>query len=371
MATDNKSEKRTVFSTKQVIIAACILGFFYYMGVSDNSSAPVDNNMEQNVETSASTGNSQDQMLTLTEYPTDPSDDETKVDENEQITEDAHIVKQAEPETDPLEELDNMVGLESVKEEVRSLINYVKLIKEREKNGLKSPTVTYHCVFSGNPGTGKTTVARLLARIYRNLGVVSKGQLIETDRSGLIAQYTGQTAPKTNAIIDKAIGGVLFIDEAYALNQGESDNYGQEAIATLLKRMEDDRDDLVVIVAGYTEEMKKFIDTNPGLRSRFTRYLNFPDYTSDELYRIFESRMKPYSIVLAPDAQSCLRASLENVMKRKDKNFGNGRYVRNLFETAVTSMANRLSKDKNAHTKLELCTLTKDDIEYALKMVKV
>lgn len=268
---------------------------------------------------------------------------------------------------DPFEELEGMIGLDSVKAEVKSLANYIKLMQDREAKGLKSPNISYHCVFSGNPGTGKTTVARILARIYRDLGVVSKGHLVETDRNGLIGAYVGQTGPKTNALIDSALGGVLFIDEAYGLL--DDGGYGDEAIATLLKRMEDDRKDLVVIVAGYTNEMKKFIEANPGLQSRFTRYINFPDYTPEELYNIFLARMKPYSLKLSSDGSDELKKVLNQVFKSKTRNFGNGRYVRNLFETSVTNMANRLSK-KNAPTEEELSTITRADIEYAFKQVK-
>lgn len=270
---------------------------------------------------------------------------------------------------DPFEELNGMIGLDSVKAEVKSLANYIKLMKDREAKGLKSPNISYHCVFSGNPGTGKTTVARILARIYRDLGVVSKGHLVETDRNGLIGSYVGQTGPKTNALIDSALGGVLFIDEAYGLLDNDGGGYGDEAIATLLKRMEDDRDDLVVIVAGYTNEMKKFIDANPGLQSRFTRYINFPDYNPEELYKIFLARMKPYSLSLSQEATESLKACLNQVFSNKTRNFGNGRYVRNLFENSVTCMANRLSK-KNNPTDAELSTISKEDIENAFKQVK-
>ena len=187
-------------------------------------------------------------------------------------------------ESDPFKELDELIGLVSVKNEVKSLANYVKVQKMREEKGLKTPKMSYHLVFTGSPGTGKTTVARIVARIYKDLGILKKGHLVETDRSGLIGQYVGQTAPRVNAVCDSALNGVLFIDEAYAINQGDNKNdYGDEAVATLLKRMEDDRDRLVVIVAGYTDEMKKFINSNPGLQSRFNRYINFPDYASAEL----------------------------------------------------------------------------------------
>jgi SpoVK/Ycf46/Vps4 family AAA+-type ATPase len=203
-------------------------------------------------------------------------------------------------------------------------------------------------VFTGSPGTGKTTVARIVARIYKDLGILKKGHLVETDRSGLIGQYVGQTAPRVNAMCDSALNGVLFIDEAYALTQNEGNDYGDEAVATLLKRMEDDRDKLVVIVAGYTNEMKKFIDTNPGLQSRFNRYINFPDYSADELYKIFEMYVRKNEYVMTVEAGKYLRRQLEYVVENKDKNFGNARYVRNVFEKVIQVQANRLSKTSNA-----------------------
>lgn len=181
--------------------------------------------------------------------------------------------------------LDDLIGLNLVKEEIATLVNYIKMKQMRDEMSLKSPDVSYHCVFLGNPGTGKTTVARIIADIYRELGILKRGHLVETDRSGLVAEYVGQTAVKTNQMIDKALDGVLFIDEAYSLVQGSSEDYGSEAIATLLKRMEDDRDRLVVILAGYTNEMEVFINSNPGLRSRFNRYIHFEDYSAEELLR--------------------------------------------------------------------------------------
>lgn len=352
-------------SNSQVIMGASIIGLFlgsafltYKVGSEEDQ-----DDLDYTTETTTEKNNTEaDELNKELDALLSQSD-------KEDLTKDIHVVKQEVTNTDPYEDLDKMVGLESVKAEVKSLANYVKLMKEREAQGLKSPRVTYHCVFSGNPGTGKTTIARILARIYKDLGVVTKGHLVETDRSGLVGQYVGQTAPKTNAIVDQAIGGVLFIDEAYSLTQ-DDDSYGEEAIATLLKRMEDDRDNLVVIVAGYTNEMKKFIETNPGLQSRFTRYIDFPDYTPDELYKIFEARMQPYSISLSPEAQTALRSALETAVKKKTRNFGNGRYVRNLFESAVTNMANRLSDGKN-HTVEELNTLSASDINLALKQVKM
>ena len=270
---------------------------------------------------------------------------------------------------DPYKELDELVGLESVKKEVTSLANFVRIQKQRKEKGLKTSQISYHCVFTGNPGTGKTTVARILASIYKDLGIVKRGHLVETDRSGLIAEYVGQTAVKTNAVVDSALNGILFIDEAYALLDKNGGGYGDEAIATLLKRMEDDRDSLVVIVAGYTNEMKSFIDANPGLQSRFTRYINFQDYSSDDLYAIFMSRMKKYAYKLDNDADKYLRKSLAETVAHKSRNFGNGRYVRNLFEQTITNQANRLGARKNLTTE-ELSQITLSDISDACKTVK-
>lgn len=277
------------------------------------------------------------------------------------------VVVSAPIDGDPYEELNSLIGLESVKEEVTSLANFVRVQKQRQANGLKTASISYHCVFTGNPGTGKTTVARILARIYKDLGIVKKGHLVETDRSGLIAEYVGQTAVKTNAVVDSALNGVLFIDEAYALLDGKG-GYGDEAIATLLKRMEDNRDSLVVIVAGYTNEMQRFVDSNPGLKSRFTRYINFPDYSSQELFDIFMSRMNKYSYKFDPDAEKFLRQNLTETVAHKTRNFGNGRYVRNLFEKTITNQANRLGKKKDA-TPEELSQITLSDISDACKTV--
>ena len=204
-------------------------------------------------------------------------------------------------EGDPYQELDDLIGLGSVKKEVRSLANFVKLQKQREAQGLKTAKVSYHLVFYGSPGTGKTTVARIIGRIYKDLGVLKKGHTVETDRGGLVAKYMGQTALKTDTVIQQALDGVLFIDEAYSLvpEGGNGSDYGQEAIATLLKRMEDYRDRLVVIIAGYKDEMQRFIDSNPGLQSRFNRYIDFPDYSGKELTEIFKMYMKKnqYSVL--------------------------------------------------------------------------
>ena len=258
-------------------------------------------------------------------------------------------------------ELNSMIGLSRVKNEINTLCNFVIMKKKREKEGLKLPNISFHCVFTGNPGTGKTTVARLLAGIYKDLGVLKKGHLVETDRSGLVAEYVGQTAIKTNKIIDSALDGVLFIDEAYTLANGGTNDYGPEAIATLLKRMEDDRDRLVVILAGYTVEIEQFINSNPGLRSRFNRYIHFDDYTAEELYEIFCLQVKKSDYTLAEDASESLKEHLKNVVENKPKDFGNARYVRNLFEKAIEAQCNRLAL-KEELTKQDLTLITKDDI---------
>lgn len=261
----------------------------------------------------------------------------------------------------PLEELKNLIGLSEVKNEVSALAKFVKIQQEREKKGMKPVSLSYHCIFTGNPGTGKTTVARILADIYRSLGVLKNGHLVETDRAGLVAEYVGQTAVKTNKIIDSALNGVLFIDEAYSLVQGGGNDYGHEAISTLLKRMEDDRNRFVVILAGYSEEMKKFIDSNPGLQSRFNRYIHFSDYTVEELKQIFLLNVNKNQYTLDKNALSQLSEILTYAIEHKDKNFGNGRFVRNLFEKTIQNQAIRLASNLNV-TKQELATLLKDDL---------
>lgn len=261
----------------------------------------------------------------------------------------------------PKSELDSLIGLASVKKEVQTLTNFIKIQQKRAEQGLKSSSVSYHCVFTGNPGTGKTTVARIVADIYKELGVLKKGHLVETDRAGLVAEYVGQTAVKTNKIIDSALDGVLFIDEAYSLVGGGESDYGKEAVATLLKRMEDDRERLVVILAGYTKDMKQFIDSNPGLQSRFNRYIEFPDYTPDELYQIFALSLKKYDYHVTDDAKVALQHFFEEAVAHKDANFGNGRFVRNIFEKVLEHQANRLASESNLTTE-RLSEITIEDL---------
>lgn len=251
----------------------------------------------------------------------------------------AHVAKDAPA----LQQLDKLIGLESVKEEVNKLTNFIKVQNLRKQKGMNAITLSYHCVFTGNPGTGKTTVARIVAQIYRELGILKKGQLVETDRSGLVAEYVGQTAVKTNKIIDSALDGVLFIDEAYSLVQGGGNDYGKEAIATLLKRMEDDRDRLIVILAGYDNEMKLFIDSNPGLQSRFNRYIHFSDYNAEELTAIFKLNLKKFDYELTNDAEQKISHLFSYAVSHKDQNFGNGRYARNVLEKTLENQATRLA----------------------------
>lgn len=264
--------------------------------------------------------------------------------------------------TNSQEELNALIGLTTVKEEIKTLTNFIKIQQQREAKGLKTSQLSYHCVFTGNPGTGKTTVARIIAGIYRELGVLKKGHLVETDRSGLVAEYVGQTAVKTNEIIDSALGGVLFIDEAYSLASSSDNDYGKEAIATLLKRMEDDRDQLVVILAGYTDEMKEFIHSNSGLQSRFSRYIEFPDYSAEELYRIFELKAKRFDYTISEEAENRLKNHFNAIVDKKDKNFGNARFVRNFFEKTLEQQANRLASESNL-TIQKLTEIKSEDVK--------
>lgn len=359
----NKGNNR--FTDKQVIIGAIIIGFFLGSSLLTYLVGSEDDRKKDNAPTELPT----DIELQHAEVPnhgvTTSQDSQS---DTIRLTQNTPVIKQPELETDPFEELESLIGLEDVKKEVHSLANFVKVQRQREEQGLKGAKVSYHCVFSGNPGTGKTTVARILARIYKDLGVVSKGHLVETDRSGLIGEYVGQTAPKTNALIDSALGGILFIDEAYALLDKRGGGYGDEAIATLLKRMEDNRDDLVVIVAGYTNEMKQFVNANPGLRSRFTRYIDFADYSAEELRDIFLLRAKKYNYTLDAETKEVLTACFAQAIEQKTRNFGNGRYARNLFEQACTNQANRLATQSKV-TAEQLSQLTSDDIIEAYQTV--
>lgn len=263
-----------------------------------------------------------------------------------------------------LEELNSLVGLGSVKQEVNSLVNLLRIQKIREEKGMKQPNVSKHLVFSGNPGTGKTTVARMLAGIYNSLGILSGGQLVEVDRSGLVSGYIGQTATKVTGVVEQALGGVMFIDEAYTLTAGKGEgDFGQEAVDTLLKAMEDNRDNLVVIVAGYPDLMEEFLSSNPGLRSRFNKFILFDDYEPEELFEILMGMAKKQDYEFSEEAKKKAMDYFVSACREKTENFANAREVRNYFEKAVQRQATRLVKNINSLTEKMLLTIEPEDLE--------
>ena len=274
---------------------------------------------------------------------------------------------------DILSELHSYIGLDGIKTEVDNLVNMVRVHQMRKAHDLPTVDMSLHMVFSGNPGTGKTMIARVMARIYKCLGILSKGQLVEVDRSGLVAGYVGQTAGKTMEVVNKALGGVLFIDEAYALTyHKEGNDFGQEAVDTLLKAMEDHRDDLVVIVAGYDGLMDEFITSNPGLESRFNRYLHFADYTTEEMMDIFKLRCKQGGYQLDEDAEDEVLDFI-NAQNTDPITFGNARGIRNLFEQVLIAQSNRIIKETEAGvemTREKLMQLSAEDITEAAKMAE-
>jgi SpoVK/Ycf46/Vps4 family AAA+-type ATPase len=295
------------------------------------------------------------------ESPNQPS--KNKQEEKEKS---AGNVQETQPEEvynldDLMKELNDLIGLVEVKAEVNNLVNVLKVEKLRKEKNLPVPSRTLHMVFTGNPGTGKTTIGRLISKIFKALGVLEKGHLIETDRSGLVAGYVGQTATKTMEICKKALGGVLFVDEAYALAEGGENDFGKEAINTLLKYMEDNRNNFLVVVAGYTDNMEQFINKNPGLQSRFNKYIKFADYTPDELFSIFSIFIHKSKLKLMEEAATAIKEILQSHYDKRDKKFGNGRFARNLFEKIYSNQANRLVTLTEIDEE-SLCTIAKEDV---------
>ena len=261
-----------------------------------------------------------------------------------------------------LEKLKQLVGLQNVKEELNKLIRFLEIQAKRREQNLTETKLSLHMVFAGNPGTGKTTVARILARILKALNILKKGHLVETDRMGLVGQYVGHTAKKTSEVVDQALDGVLFIDEAYSLASGNENDFGQEAIDTLVKRMEDHRDRLIVIVAGYPADMQHFIRSNPGLDSRFNLSIDFNNYSPDELLGIFNIFCKNNEYQITESASEKLLSGFAQALEQKPMDFGNGRYVRNLFEQSLRNQALRLSGLKTKITRETLIQLEANDI---------
>ena len=296
-----------------------------------------------------------DSVLKAKETLTDNASDHA--DKSESVNEDIVPEKSLD---ELMQDLNNLIGLYGVKKEVNSLINMLKINRLKEENGIKAVDVSKHLVFLGNPGTGKTTVARLLSKIYKEMGVLETGQLVETDREGLVAGYVGQSEEKTKKKINEAMGGILFIDEAYTLAKGK-DDFGQVAIDILLKEMEDHRDKFVVIVAGYPGPMENFLESNPGLRSRFNKYIEFEDYTEEELLAIFKSKGGKRDLHLNNEAEEYLENYLNNLCNNKPENFANGREMRNLFEKAIQKQADRLAKESSISAEM-LTEIRKEDL---------
>lgn len=301
-----------------------------------------------------------------------PSTNKNKESVSTAENEESNLNEKEESLEELLEKLHSLIGLEEVKKEVDQIINLIRVQKKGEEFGEKSKGISLHLVFFGNPGTGKTTVARLLAKIYKQIGVLSKGQLIEVDRGNLVGAYVGATAIKTKEVIDKAMGGILFIDEAYSLTHGKGENdFGQEAVDTILKAMEDHREDFIVIVAGYPDLMKAFVTSNPGLKSRFNQFIKFEDYKPEELFEIFKLQYGERNMLLADGCEDYLRTYFKNMYDNRSADYANGRDVRNYFEKVIKTHANRLAPVLDKVTYEEYRTLILDDLIKATEMKNV
>lgn len=259
-----------------------------------------------------------------------------------------------------IDDLNKLIGLKRVKDEVNKTFDFIKYQNSLKAVGIETENIPRHFVFTGNPGTGKTTVARILADIYKGMGILSKGGLVETDREGLVAGYVGQTAIKTKEVLDSALGGVLFIDEAYTLSKGGENDFGKEAIDTILKYMEDNRNDLIVIVAGYDQNMNTFINSNPGLKSRFTKFIHFDDYSVDELYDIFKLECENRHMHFNEDLSNDIREKIESIKANAASSFGNGRTIRKLADNIQENLACRVKDSKNIE---ELTTIKIEDLD--------
>jgi len=295
--------------------------------------------------------------------------------DNKSIIETNHYIKEEKASDEKTEktldvlirELNEMIGLDGVKNNVQEMLELLKVRKERERRGMENSDMSLHMVFTGNPGTGKTTVARLLAQIYKKMGILAKGQLIEADRSRLVGAYIGQSERNTKEIIDQAMGGILFIDEAYSLSDaGSSNDYGHEVISVLLKAMEDNRDKLIVIVAGYTDKMDSFLASNPGLKSRFNTFIHFEDYTPSEMLNIFNYTCRKAGFKPTPSCKLAVKEMINNYCANKSERFANGRDIRNLYEKTIRNQHKRIA---NMYTELsdvsedELNTISEEDLK--------
>lgn len=281
-----------------------------------------------------------------------------KPSQSKKIKEEKHEEKLKEA----VEELNSLIGLSNVKEIINEISAYIEIQKKRQKEGLTTSPMVLHMIFKGNPGTGKTTVARILGKIFRELGVLEKGHLIEVERADLVGEYIGHTAQKVRENIKKAMGGILFVDEAYSLARGGEKDFGKEAIDTIVKAMEDYKDKFIIILAGYTNEMEEFLRTNPGLRSRFPIHIEFNDYSIDELLRIAELMVEKRQYTLSVEAKKkIMKILLKNITNNNIKT-GNARLVRNIIEKAIRKHAVRILSKKNTITKKDLMTIEAEDI---------